>query len=246
MTSATTSPSQESAPIKKSLLRDVGSAKLFLTFIFACFLGTVVETIWCILRWGTIESRAGLVYGPFNLVYGFGALLMLLLLYRLEKPWAIFVGSALIGGAFEYFCSVFQELSFGTVSWHYEASSALSLHGRINVLYMFFWGALGLVFLEVLFPRFLALLDKFLSLFSTGGKRVFITALAIFMVSNALISFAAVWRQSQRRQGVAPRNQVEALLDRRFTDERLKKIFPNMLLKTEEGTESLWEEKSPQ
>ena len=50
--------------------------ELFWIFFIGCFLGVVIESIWCVLTRGYYESRSGLIYGPFNLIYGFGALLM--------------------------------------------------------------------------------------------------------------------------------------------------------------------------
>lgn len=50
--------------------------ELFWIFFIGCFLGVVIESIWCLVTRGYYESRSGLIYGPFNLVYGFGVLLM--------------------------------------------------------------------------------------------------------------------------------------------------------------------------
>ena len=54
--------------------RGMNFYKLFWVFFIGCFLGVVVETLWCLATRFHYESRVGLVYGPFNLVYGFGAL----------------------------------------------------------------------------------------------------------------------------------------------------------------------------
>ena len=48
--------------------------KLFWVFFIGCFAGVVLETIYCLIQRGHYESRVGLIYGPFNLVYGIGAL----------------------------------------------------------------------------------------------------------------------------------------------------------------------------
>ena len=52
--------------------------------------------------------------------------------------------SAVIGAAFEYFCSLFQEIAFGTVSWEYS-DTPLNLGGRTNIQYAVFWGLLGMI-----------------------------------------------------------------------------------------------------
>ena len=114
--------------------------KLFWIFVIGYFLGVVIETLWCLIRYRKLESRKGLVWGPFNLVYGFGALVMTLGLYPLRdnRDLFIFAAGALLGGVFEYICSVVQEKVTGTISWDYR-NFPLNLHGRINLLYCFFW-----------------------------------------------------------------------------------------------------------
>ncbi|MGI6182130.1 MAG: hypothetical protein ACOYIE_08655, partial [Agathobaculum sp.] len=47
----------------------INAYKLLLVCFIGSFAGVVVESLWCLLRHGYIESRAGLVYGPFNLLY---------------------------------------------------------------------------------------------------------------------------------------------------------------------------------
>lgn len=117
--------------------------KLFWVFFLGCFLGVVIETIWCLLRYRKLESRKGLVWGPFNLVYGFGALVITVGLYPLRDSCDlfVFVAGSLLGGIFEYVCSVIQEKVTGTISWDYK-DFPLNLNGRINLLYYFFWAFL--------------------------------------------------------------------------------------------------------
>ncbi len=93
--------------------------KLFWVFFIGCFAGVVVETLWCMATWHKIESSTGLVLGPFNPVYGFGAVLMTICLYRFrhKRDLWIFLTGIVLGDAFEYLCSFVQEKLFGTVSW---------------------------------------------------------------------------------------------------------------------------------
>ena len=57
----------------------------------------------------------------------------------------------LLGGAYEYLCSVFTEIVFGAVFWDYSALP-FNLGGRINLLYCFFWGLAAVAWFKVLFP----------------------------------------------------------------------------------------------
>lgn len=89
--------------------------KLFWVFFLCCFLGVVIETIFCWIASGRLSQRTGLVWGPFNLIYGIGAVLLTVCLHPFigkSDRW-IFIGGSIIGGAFEYFCSWLQETRAG-------------------------------------------------------------------------------------------------------------------------------------
>ncbi|MGN0106164.1 MAG: putative ABC transporter permease [Hominilimicola sp.] len=201
--------------------------KLFWVFFIGCFLGVVIETIWCLLRLGHIESRAGLIYGPFNLVYGLGALLMTITLVRFtgyRDLWIFLVGS-LIGGIFEYVCSFVQEKLFGTVSWNYK-NFPLNLNGRVNMLYCFFWGLLALVWVKDLYPKMSWMIEKIPNAY---GKPLTWLCL-IFMGFNTIMSSCVVYRMSKRQKGIHSSNIFWKYIDTHYDDERVKRIYPNMKL----------------
>ena len=70
---------------------------------------------------------------------------------KLDKNIFIYIGSFLVGGVFEWFCSFFQELIFGTVSWSYGKDS-LGIFERTSLIYCFFWGFLGVLWVRVIYP----------------------------------------------------------------------------------------------
>ena len=201
--------------------------KLFWVFFISCFLGVVLETVFVFLRTGHYMQRTGLVWGPFNLIYGFGAVLLTLCLHRLQGKndrW-IFAGGAVIGGAFEYFCSWLQETITGTVSWDYS-DIPFNLNGRINLLYCFFWGILGLVWVKELYPRISGWIERHLP--NAWGVAIS-WVLALFMVANSLVSGGAVLRMAQRYVGVPATSSWQQRMDQRFPDERLARIYPSMV-----------------
>ncbi|MBQ7931990.1 MAG: putative ABC transporter permease [Clostridia bacterium] len=199
--------------------------KLFWIFAFGCFLGVVIETLWCIFRYHKLESRKGLVWGPFNLVYGFGALAMTLGLYPIRdcRDLLIFAAGSVIGGVFEYLCSVVQEKLTGTVSWDYR-DFPLNLHGRINLLYCFFWGILALLWVKDLFPNMTSLIEKIPS--SVGVPLTWLGIL--FFVIDSILSALVVYRMNARCSGSAKTSRYWKMIDSRYPDEKVKRIYPNM------------------
>lgn len=211
--------------------RGLNGYKLFWIFFLGCFLGVLIETIWSVVTWGRLEWRAGLVWGPFNLVYGFGTLALGVGLYWLrdKRDGYILLGGALIGSGVEYVCSWVQERLFGSISWDYSGMP-FNLHGRINLLYSLFWGILAILWVKDVYPRLARLILK---IPNRVGKPL-TWVLLVFMVLNTVVSAAAVGRWADRLAGVPPQNQVEELLDQRFPDQRMKWIYPNMKFLAEE------------
>ena len=83
-------------------------------------------------------SRSSLVWGPFSIVWGLAIALVTQVLYKYKDRSAfwLFGMGTLLGGAYEYLCSVFTELVFGKVFWDYSWMP-FNLGGRINLLYCF-------------------------------------------------------------------------------------------------------------
>ena len=101
-----------------------GFYKLFWLFFLGSFLGDITETIFCWWKMGAITSRSSVVYGPFSLVWGIGCFFLTYMLYqyRDRSDSFIFIFGTVLGGAYEYICSVILELVFGTVFWDYSKS----------------------------------------------------------------------------------------------------------------------------
>lgn len=199
--------------------------KLFFLFVIGSFFGTLMETVWAIVVEGHFELRVGMVYGPFIPVYGGGACFLTIVLYKMYKlnDTLIFAISAVVGASFEYFCSWFQETVFGTVSWDYS-NTPFNFNGRTNLMYALIWGFLGLVWVRYLYPWISKLIEKI-------PKRAgaFITTfLVLFMIFNAFMSVTATLRWTQRNEGVTAQNTFEEYLDKHFSDEHMKILFPHM------------------
>lgn len=202
--------------------------KNFWIFFIGCVFGVLIETIWCYITTGHIESRTALVIGPFNPIYGFGAVIMSLVYKKLngKNSILIFFVCMILGGLFESLCSLFQEITFGTISWYYEADSWGILGKRTSIIYCIFWGILGIVWINWLYP----ILEKNIEKIPNKTGVILTWILTAFLILDILLSSAAVYRQKERRNNIYNNNFIETYLDKKYNDEILKKIYPNMTI----------------
>ncbi len=214
--------------------RGLNIYKILLLCFIGSFAGVVIEMIWCLVTNGYIESRSGLVYGPFNLLYGVGAFALTVSLYNLRNHsrWLSFLGGLVIGSVIEYACSFGQELLFGSRSWDYS-DMPFNINGRICLLYSIFWGFLGMLWIKNLYPRLAAIILK---IPDKIGKIV-TWVMVVFLVFDAAVSLIAVERWVQRREGIPASNGFLEFIDERFDDDRMKKIYANMVFGDEKDTE---------
>lgn len=203
-----------------------GIDKLFWLLVIGAFLGDIVETLFCRLTAGVWMSRSSLVWGPFSIVWGLAIALATALLHRdrnKSDSYLFFLGTFL-GGAYEYICSVFTEIVFGKVFWDYSALP-FNLGGRINLLYCFFWGIAAVVWIKGLYPKMSGLVDWVMKKTGKWLTRL----LVVFMAVNVIVSVAALARYDARGKGVPAEQSWEQLLDERFDDGRMERIYPNAI-----------------
>ncbi len=198
--------------------------KLVWIFLISCICGFVVETIWCYIRHGYIESRQSLVYGPLSVAYGMGGVILTLALYKIKDAnlLKIFAVSFIVGTVTEYICSLGQEIVFHSVAWDYS-NRPFNINGRVCLLYSLFWGALGVGWIKLVYPLMSALIEKI----PENVGIVLTWAFIVFFIFDCTLSAAAGLRMDSRNKGVEPRNHVEEYLDTHFDDERMHKIYAN-------------------
>ncbi len=197
-------------------------AYYFWTFMLGAFLGVVIETLWCMARYKKLESRKGLIFGPFNALYGCATVALSFCINHLttKEIGNIFIIGVVVASAIEYLCSYYQEKITGTISWNYD-NFKFNLNGRINLVYSLFWGFLTLVWHE----QFMPMIEEFAYIVNDFPE---ITMAAfVFMTLNCLISLAACIRRRQRRQNIQAKTLFEKHLDYVYNDDLMEKIYPN-------------------
>ncbi len=200
-------------------------SKLFWLFLIGSFCGTLLETVWAFFVEGHFEMRVGVVMGPFIPVYGGGAVAITLCLYKLynKNDIIVYAASAVIGATFEYYCSYFQEMFLGTISWDYS-DTPFNLDGRTNLLFAFIWGFLGLVWLRYLYPLISRLIEKI----PKKPGNIITVILAVFMVVNGVLTIVSIDRKNKRAENIPPQTVIGQFCDTVFTDEYMNFMFPHM------------------
>lgn len=201
--------------------------KIIWVFLTSALIGDVIEMVYCRLVGGTWMSRSSVLYGPFSIVWGLGAVVLTIVLSKFAEKADryIFLVGALLGGVYEYACSLFTEIFLGTVFWDYSWMP-FNIGGRTNLLYMIFWGILSVVWIKMIYPRMSKAIEKLPAL---QGK-VITWVLVVFMICNACISAMAMVRYTERQEGVAAGNTIEVFLDSNYEDELIEKVWPNMVI----------------
>ncbi len=202
---------------------------LFWIFVVCSILGDVMESIFhvIVVDPGHWQDRAGLLFGPFSPIYGCGALLMTLFLNRLYKRniVLVFLLSAIIGGAFEYFVSVFMQYTFGAVAWDYTGQW-LSIGGRTCGIAMCAWGALGVVWLKLLLPLLLKLID----LIPWNWRYTLTTIAAVFMAIDCVMSLQALDCWYERLANDPVNSPIQHFYAEHFDNSWMENRFQSMTI----------------
>ena len=210
---------------------------LFWVFVVCCVLGLIIETVYhmVVVDPGVYQDRAGMLYGPFSPIYGFGAVLMTIALNRFYKanPVVIFLVSAVIGGLFEAAVSWFMQVGFGAVAWDYSGFTIFGLFpdpiavlfaGRTSTLFMCMWGALGFVWIKFCLPWLL----KLINLIPWQARYSFTTLCAILMLVNGIMTLQSLECWYQRESGLAPSSPVEEFYAEHYDNAYMQHRFQSM------------------
>lgn len=197
---------------------------IFYIFIFGCFFGWIIEGIWTYLKKGVIINHSALVIGPFNIVYGVGAVVLTLFLYKLKdkSKIEIFGVSFAIGTVLEYVMSFLMEKLVGFVAWNYR-KKPFNINGRVCLQYSIFWGFLGIIWIKLIYPQIKKLIDKFNK--SESIKLMKITI--IFLIFDTLLTLGAIDRAKKFEQKIPPSNKIEEIYDKYFGVDYLNNMFNN-------------------
>ena len=210
---------------------------LFWYFIIFSVLGLLIETLFCYITMGIIESRKGLLYGPFCPIYGIGAACLIYILDKYKNNnKKIFIYGAIAGSVIEYVLSFGLEAIYGSRFWDY-AYKPLNLNGRICLTFSIYWGILSLLLMKGIRPKIDNYIDKL-----SGKKAAILDSLGlIFLIIDVIMTVWAINTYQDRikaqyynievYQEDNLKNKIENKL---FSNEIMLKTFPNLRIRDNE------------
>ncbi len=223
-------------------IKEITYQQILWYFIIFSIIGLIVETIFCYVTTGVIESRKGLIWGPFCPVYGVGATILILTLHTYkEKPMRLFLIGCILGNIIEYALSYLLEAYYGTRFWDYSYYG-FDINGRICLLYSIYWGVLSVVLIRYVKPK----VDKFIKKIP-NQKRIY-SIIIILLILDGLATVWAITAYQKRagnklEQSQASINQsswqkakgkIEETL---FSNEKMVKTFPNLRYVDKDGNQ---------
>lgn len=202
--------------------------------IFSIF-GLIIETVFCYITTGVLESRKGLIWGPFCPVYGVGATILIILLDRYnKKPVQLFIAGSIMGNVIEYSLSYILEAIYGARFWDYSYLN-WNLNGRICITYSIFWGILAVILIKTIKPVIDKIIDKI-----PNNKKINITIIILILI-DCLSTVWAVTTYQNRAINSNIQNEkskiIQYIEDTLFSNEKMKRTFPNLRYIDESGKE---------
>lgn len=211
---------------------------LFWVFMVCCVLGLIIEIIYhmVVVDPGVYQDRAGMLFGPFSPIYGFGAVLLTVALNRFYRKnfLLIFLVSALIGGTFEAAVSWWMQTSFGAIAWSYPLELmpgvpdpvALLFGGRTSLPFACMWGVLGVFWIKICLPRLL----KLINLIPWKMRYSLTTVVAGLMIINGAMTLGALDCWFTRESGFEPSSPVEEFFAEHFDNDYMANRFETMTI----------------
>lgn len=134
-------------------------SQLFTYFIVYAFLGWILEVVYHLFTNRKFINR-GFLFGPVCPIYGFGAVILIVLLEHLgDSSIAIFVGGAFFASVLEYITGYLLEKLFHQKWWDYS-QMRYNLNGYISLGFSIIWGFVSLFLVKILHPFVLSILNK--------------------------------------------------------------------------------------
>ena len=207
--------------------------ELFILFMLYSFIGWIIEMIDRTIIDKKIINR-GFLIGPYCPIYGFGALLMIILLQRyVDEPITLFFMSIIIFSLLEYTTSYIMEKLFKARWWDYS-NNKFNINGRVCLETMIPFGFAGMIAMYIVNPFFVRCIDRTPDIILTI---TFIT-LSIILIIDLSLSTSVMANVTKTIKKVKKDNTEEItkkvkelVMQKNYFKKRIIKAFPKFKIK---------------
>ena len=153
-------------------------------FFIYSFAGWLWESAFVSVKEKKIVNR-GFVTGPVCTIYGFGAVIVYLILKPVsDNIFLLYLGGVIVPTILEYVTAVLMETIFHTSWWDYSKNK-FNFQGRICLGVSLGWGVFSVILFYVLHP----FVEKIVSLYTVSVGKVLVTAAALIYAVDFGMSF---------------------------------------------------------
>lgn len=153
-------------------------------FFIYSFAGWLWESAFVSVKEKKLVNR-GFVTGPVCTIYGFGAVIVYLILKPIsENIFLLYLGGVIVPTILEYATAVLMESIFHTSWWDYS-KNRFNFQGRICLGASLGWGAFSVILFYVLHP----LVEKIVGLYTVSVGKTLVTVASLIYAVDFGMSF---------------------------------------------------------
>lgn len=209
---------------------NIDEVKIYvLVFFIYAFAGWIMETISISIRNKKFVNR-GFLIGPVCPIYGYGVVLVSLLLQKYQNDIIVtFFMSIIICGFLEYFTSYFMEIIFKARWWDYSQRK-FNINGRICLETLIPFGIAGTFILYIANPFIM----KYINMIPELGLHIFTVVFLLIYVTDMIVSFKIILNLKEmtkefKDNTIEISTKVKKIIRKKlFLYRRLARAFPKI------------------
>ena len=214
--------------------------KLFYYMIIYSFFGFVLETLYALITAGVLESRQSFIYGPFCIIYGIGAIIIISVLYKYKyQNIKLFIFGMIIGSLIEYLASLIGEIFLHAIWWNYS-NEFLNISGRTCLYYAILWGILSILLINYINPKISSLYYLITRNLNIIKTKIILSILMILFIIDSIFTYFVLENflirvskeQNFKINGIV-NNSENIFLSENFPNEKMILIYPNIIVLNE-------------
>ncbi len=156
--------------------------RYFFWLMLYSIIGWVYESFICSVANKKFINR-GFLNGPYCPIYGWGAILVILVLGRMGNPFLLFLLGALLTCTLEYLTSLAMEFLFHARWWDYS-DKRFNINGRICLEGAIVFGAFSALLIKIIHPFII----KYTDLIPMTAFHIMNVILLVLFVSDTIIT----------------------------------------------------------